>query len=291
MQLDYQLSPREKQKVTYYYPLFNHIINCENYLIVKGRKLSGDESKRLAIISVMATLYDDLIDEERWNKEQLFAVFNKTIAKENQTKKVQLIFALDDELKKIWQPTKKYLDALQLSIEWQLISAKQLQPSISLEEVLDISKHKCGNSSLLWASVLDEDWNEDDNAFIFQSGFVGQLVNDLMDTFKDREDGVKTFIAASSSVSLAKEIFLNECRKLHQLILQCNAPKSFCIKTIRRMAGVHAFGLVSLKNLQKAEKKFGDLSKAGRKDLVTDMAYWSNKFRLLYYASWLGKLR
>ncbi len=290
-QLDYQLTAREKQKVTYYYPLFNHIVNCENYLIVKGRKLNIDESKRLAIISVMATLYDDLIDEERWDKEQLFAVFNRTMPKEDQTKKVKLIFALDDELKKIWQPTQKYLDALRLSIEWQLISSKQLQPTISLDEVLDISKQKCGNSSLLWASIMDENWNENDTTFIYQSGFVGQLVNDLMDAFKDREDGVKTFVFASSSIKEAKEIFLKECSKLHQLVLICDAPESFRIKTIRRMAGIHAFGLVSLEHLQKAESRYGNLAKATRKDLVTDMAFWSNKIKLLKYASWLAKLR
>lgn len=293
-QLNYQLSAKEKQKVTYYYPLFNQIVNCENYLVIKNRKLSAAEKKRLAIISVMATLYDDLIDEEHWNKEQLFSVFNKTIPEKQQSKKVKLIFALDNELKILWKPTQKYIDALQVSIEWQLTSLKQLQPNILLDEVLHISKQKCGNSSLLWASVLEENWEEADQKFIFQSGLVGQLVNDLMDVFKDAQDGVHTFILATSSIAEANQIFLAECKKLHQLILACNAPKCLQVKTIRKMAIIHSFGLVSLDHLKKAENKYlnsANFKQAQRKELVTDLAIWSNKIKFLKYAVWLAKLR
>ena len=32
---DYPLSKKEQKKVDFYYPLFNHIVNCENYLCIK----------------------------------------------------------------------------------------------------------------------------------------------------------------------------------------------------------------------------------------------------------------
>jgi len=293
-QLGYQFSNKEKQKVTFFYPLFNHIFNCENYLILKNRKLTIDESKRLAIISVMATLYDDLIDEERWGKEKLFQVLYRTIPVEAQTKKVQLIFALDDELKKFWTPTQQYIDALQLAIEWQLVSSSQLQQSISLEEVMTISKEKCGNSSLLWAAIMDEDWSEADKQFIYQSGLVGQLVNDVMDAFKDREDGVQTIVFATESIAETKSIFLNECSVLHQSILACNAPMKLRIKVIRRMATLHGFGLISIDHLQATENKYGipvNWKEVARRDLITDMAFWSNRFKALQYANWLAELR
>lgn len=293
-EVGYEFSKKEKQKTTYYYPLFNHIFNCENYLVFKNRGLTEEESKRLAIISVMATLYDDLIDEEQWEKEKLFGVLYRTLPKEECTKKVQLIYALDDELKTFWQPTQQYIDALQLVIEWQLVSAKQLQSNLSLEEVLYISKEKCGNSSLLWAAILDEEWEEEIKAFIYQSGFVGQLVNDLMDTYKDREDGVRTFVFASDSVAHAKEIFLRECAKLHQTILSCNVPYKLRLKSIRRTATIHSFALVSLSHLQETEDKYGkplNWKQPLRKELVTDMAFWKNKFKLLKFACWLPELR
>ena len=292
--LNYPLSKKEQKKVDFYYPLFNHIVNCENYLCIKGRRLTEAESKRLAILSAMATLYDDLIDEENWEKEQYFQILNRTLPIELQTPKVQLIFALDDELNNIWQPTQAYKNALQLAIEWQVISAKQLQENLSLAETLHISENKCGNSSLLWASILDEQWLPEDEAFIYQSGYVGQIVNDLFDAFKDREDGVYTIVRKSPSIAVAKEIFLSECAKLHQLIEQCNVDKSKQRKTIRRMACIHAFALVSLDHLQNTENKYGlpiNWQKPLRRELVTDMAFWSNKFKLLYKACWLAELR
>jgi hypothetical protein len=292
--LNYPLSKKEKKKVDFYYPLFNHIVNCENYLCIKGRKLTKAESQRLAIISAMATLYDDLIDEEDWEKEHYFEILNRTLAPALQTPKVKLIFALDDKLRNYWQPTKVYQDALKLAIEWQVISARQLHNNISLEEILHISEEKCGNSSLLWASIMDEDWTAEDKQFIYQSGFVGQIVNDLFDAFKDREDGVYTIVRKAESIAQAKAIFLRECAKLHQNILACNAPNSKKKRTIRRMACIHAFALVSLEHLQNTQNKYGtptDWGKPLRKELVTDMAFWSNKFKLPKYACWLAEVR
>ncbi len=292
--LNYPLSKKEKKKVDFYYPLFNHIVNCENYLCIKGRRLTEKESQRLAIISAMATLYDDLIDEEDWEKEHYFEILNRTLAVELQTPKIKLIFALDDELRHYWQPTKVYEDALRLAIEWQVISARQLHHNISLEEILHISQEKCGNSSLLWASIIDEDWTAEDKQFIYQSGFVGQIVNDLFDAFKDREDGVFTIVRKAATMTNAKAIFLKECAKLHQNILACNAPNSKKKRTIRRMACIHAFALVSLQHLQNTQNKYGiptDWSKPLRSELVTDMAFWHNKFKLPKYACWLAELR
>ena len=242
----------------------------------------------------MATLYDDLIDEESWETTQYFQIVDRTLPLDQATPKVQLIFALDDELKAIWQPTTNYNNALKTAIEWQVISTKQLQPDISLDEILYISEKKCGFSSLLWASVLDECWTKEEEQFIYQSGFVGQIVNDLFDAFKDRTDGVFTIVRNADTVQNAAAIFQKECTKLHQLILQTNAPKPLQIKTIRRMACIHAFGLVSLEHLQNTENKYGipmnwDLPL--RKELVTDMAFWSNKFRLLHYACTMAEWR
>ena len=60
------------------------------------------------------------------------------------------------------------------------------------------------------------------------------------------------------------------------------------------MACIHAFGLVSLEHLQQTENKYGfpmnwDLPL--RRELVTDMAFWSNKFKLLQYACTMAEWR
>ena len=177
--VNYTLSPKEKKKVDFYYPLFNQIVNIENYLCLKGRYASKAEAKRMAIISAMATLYDDLIDEENFEKEQYHAIVDKTMAIESITPKIKLIFELDNQLRKIWNPTYEFINALKLAIEWQVSSKQQLKASISLHEILSISEKKCGNSSLLWATVVDEEWTHEEKLFIYQLLFTICVIKNI----------------------------------------------------------------------------------------------------------------
>jgi hypothetical protein len=227
---------KEASKIKFYYPLFNHVVNCENYLTIKNRSLTDIETKRLGFVSVWATLYDDLIDEEGLSKETLIEIFEKKYPEHKRTPKMSVFMAMDDALLTIFNPTPFYKSSLHLAIDWQLVSAKQLDETISLEEVLHISEEKCGNSSLLWASILDEEWTEAEKKFIYQSGFVGQLVNDAFDALKDIKDGGYTYIRKSKCIKEAKSIFLDACLQLNKDVLQCDAPLKYKTKTIRRKA-------------------------------------------------------
>ncbi len=289
----YHPSKKEKDKIRFYYPLFNHVVNCETYLTIKNRALTLAETERLALVSVSATLYDDFIDEEKWSSERLVEIFEKRIPIAERTPKINVLMAIDDELKRIYTPTDFYNYSLKLAIDWQITSAKQLDSNITLEEILYISKEKCGNSSLLWASILDEDWTENDKQFIHQSGFVGQLINDAFDAIKDIQDGGYTYIRKAASVAAAKEIFINECKKLNQTVRDCDVAEENKLKTIRRMACIHAFGLVALEHLQKIDKKYAkpiNWQQVKRSDLITDMEFWSNRLSVFKHAVFLSRL-
>ena len=289
----YHPCKKEKDKIRFYYPLFNHVVNCETYLTIKNRGLTRAETERLALVSVSATLYDDFIDEEKWSSEKLVEIFEKRIPMGDRTPKINMLMAIDDELKRIYTPTDFYNYSLKLAIDWQITSAKQLDSNITLEEILYISKEKCGNSSLLWASILDEDWTEKDKRFIHQSGFVGQLVNDAYDAIKDIQDGGYTYLRKAESVTAAKEIFLDACRNLNQTVMDCNVSTKNKLKTIRRMACIHAFGLVALEHLQKIDDKYPNpvaWHSVKRSDLITDMDFWSNRLGIFKHAVFLSKL-
>ena len=290
---NYHPSKREAQKIKFYYPLFNHVVNCENYLTIKNRGLTRIETERLGYISVWATLYDDFIDEEKWSREKLVEIFEKTLPPAERTPKMEVFMAMDDKLKKIFTPTPFYQSSLKLAIDWQIVSSKQLNSNITLEEVLHISDVKCGNSSLLWASILDEDWTEQEKAVIYQSGYVGQLVNDAFDAMKDIEDGGYTYIRKTNSIAEAKGIFLDACRVLNQTIMNCDVPLRNRLKTIRRMACIHAFGLVALEHLEAIDTKYSkpvDWKNVKRSDLITDMDLWRNRIRIFKNAVYLSRL-
>lgn len=289
----YVLSPKERKKVRFYYPMFNQLVNCENYLAIRGRTTCVNERMRLALISAMATLFDDLVDEEHCGQATIDLLLAKILPQESQSAKMRLFTRVNDEIRNYWEPTEAYLQAMRVAMDWQVVSANQLEASITLGEVLATSKAKCGTSSLAWAASMDQEWTVEEKAFIYQSGYVGQLVNDLFDAYKDREDGVYTFVRKSSSIQEAKELFLAECALLNRLILKCPVPLGHRTRAVNRFASIHAFGLVALEHLQNTEHRYTrpmDWSLPTRKELVTDMALWPNRWLLLKSARLLAGL-
>ena len=61
--------------------------------------------------------------------------------------------------------------------------------------------------------------------------------------------------------------------------MACDAPKKNKLKTIRRMACVHAFGLTALEHLQAIDTKYPkpiNWEQVKRSDLITDFAFVKN---------------
>ncbi len=290
----YSLNVSEKKKVFYYYPVFTILACAEMYLAIRNRNINTDERKRLTLICVMATLYDDLIDEEHWQQKELLDLLHERTAFEKLSGKAQLIFLLNEELKKHWVRTTSFNHFLETAIDWQIKSSEQLNPTITKEEIEFISRNKNGNTSLMFASILDETWDENETKFIFQSAMVGQLLNDAFDVYKDLQDGVNTTFLKSNSVKEATDFFVKECSALHQSVLNCNTSKSIKEHCIRRMSCVHAYALLAFDYLQKVETRFGTINtwkNLPRKILITDTAKWKVYKKFPFKILWLSKQR
>ncbi len=290
--IGYQLTPSEKKKVLFYYPMYTILGCAEMYIALKGRSLAPNERKRLTLVAAWATLCDDLVDDYNWTRDEVFdIIFNKP-TKEGLPGNAKLLVALNNELNKTWKVTDNYINQLKVALEWQSVSAKQLDANITLDEIVTICREKNGNTSLMFAALIDEEWTEKELAFIYQSAIVGQLTNDAFDIYKDTQSGINTYFNKAPSVKKVREFFLEECKKLHFLVRQCNASERNKRNTIRRMSVLHAFTLTALDHLQHTEDKLeapADWKNVERKDMVTDMALNSNRFRTISYMKWLSK--
>jgi hypothetical protein len=97
----YELSPSEKKKVLFYYPMYTVLACAQMYVTLKGRSLSKDETKRLTLVGAMATICDDLIDEDNWTREQIFQLLSNTLDEQGLTTKAQLLVSLNKELQQL----------------------------------------------------------------------------------------------------------------------------------------------------------------------------------------------
>ncbi|WP_018611774.1 class 1 isoprenoid biosynthesis enzyme [Segetibacter koreensis] len=290
--LGYELSASEKKKVLFYYPMYTILGCAEMYTALKGRGLTAEERKRLTLVAAWATLCDDLVDDHNWTEDEVFDIIFNNPTEKGLPGNVKLLIALNNEFHKIWKVSNKYIDQLTVALKWQSESAKQLDPAITLDEIVTICREKNGNTSLMFATLLDEEWTEKELQFIYQSAIVGQLTNDAFDIYKDTKSGIYTYFNKATSIKNVRGFFLEECKKLHSLVRECNAPERNKKNTIRRMSILHAFTLTALDHLQKTEDKFAapvDWKHVSRQDMVTDMALNSNRFKTVRYMKWLAE--
>ena len=288
----YQLTPSERKKVLFYYPMYTILGCAEMYTALKGRGLTLDERKRLTLAAALATLCDDLIDDHNWTRDQVYNIIFNNSKEENLPGNVKLLAALNNEFHKVWKVSDKYINQLKIALEWQSVSAKQLDHDITLNEIVKICREKNGNTSLLFAALIDEKWTENEQAFIYQSAIAGQLTNDSFDMYFDTQNGIHTYFNTAPSIAQVREFFLDECKKLHAMVRACNASEKNKLNTIRRMSILHAFTLTALDQFQHTEDKYGrqiEWKDIPRKDLVVDMALNKNRFKTVKYMKWLAE--
>ncbi len=292
--LGYTLNKKENKKVFRYYPILTVCGNAENYIFLRDRGLNDEERKRLTLMSAMATLCDDLLDEDGWTEDQLNGLFENLVDNERDygslSSKAKLILCMNKDFKHL-HIKDEYWKQLKRAFHAQAESIKQNQPDLSLEETLQISKDKNGHTSLIVATLLDEDWSEAELDFIYQTGVMGQLSNDIFDAWKDVQEDIYTIVRKTKDVAQLRNIFLEEYGKLLSYLKQCRANEKTKRRTINRLACIYSFGIIGLEQLEKVEKKYGtpiEWHSVLRKDLVVDMEYQRHRFNYLSKIVWLS---
>jgi hypothetical protein len=291
--LKYELNALEEKKVFRYYPLLTVCALAENYVLLKGRKLTEIERKRITLMSAMATLCDDLIDEGGWTEQQLLDLLDNKHPYSSLQAKAKLIIAMNEQFKKLdVQPS--YWQQLRKAFHGQADSIRQHQPDLSLEETISIAREKNGNYCLTVASLIDEDWTDIEKQIIYQHGMMGQMTNDIYDTYKDTHEGIHTVVKKVRNVSHMRGIFMTEVHRMHDLIMQIDAPVKRKKKVIARYSCMDAFTMVGIDTLAAVEKKYGhpvEWKSVTRKDLVPDMAKYQSRKKYFKYVVWLSNLR
>jgi hypothetical protein len=291
--LNYHLNPSQRKKVLRYYPLLTVCALAENYTLLKGRGLTDIERRRITLMSAMATLCDDLLDEDGWNQQGLHDLFGDKMDYGSLPPKAKFILAINEEFKK-FNIKPEYWVQLHKAFDGQGDSIRQHHPDLSLEETINISKEKNGNYCLTVATLIDENWTETERSIIYQHGIMGQIANDIYDSYKDTHEGIYTVVRKVKDVDHLRALFLSEAKKMQGLIMQIDAPFKRKKKAMDRYGCIDAFTMVGIDTLAEAEKKYGkplEWISIPKKDILPDMAkFWSRK-RYFKHVLQISKLK
>ncbi|HEX6913896.1 MAG TPA: class 1 isoprenoid biosynthesis enzyme [Chitinophagaceae bacterium] len=290
--LKYQLNSLEERKVYRYYPLLTVCALAENYTLLKGRGLSAIERKRITLMSAMATLCDDLIDEGGWTEQQLLDLLDSRHPYGQLPVKAKLIIAMNEEFKKL-DINPAYWVQLRKAFHGQAESIRQHDSGLSLDETIHIAREKNGNYCLAVAALIDENWSQLEHDIIYQHGMMGQMTNDIYDTYKDTHEGIHTMVKKVWNVRHLRDIFMSEVERIQTLILQLDVSIAGKKRIIRRYACMDAFTMVGIDTLDEVEHLYGqpvDWKSVPRRQLVPDMAKYKSRKRYFKYVVWLSNL-
>lgn len=239
--------------------------------------MQGTQRFKSLIMNGLTPLFDDLVDEQSWENNVLKQIF---ISPEQlQLTGNPLVCAHLFKLGGFeWN---EYWEAIFLA---QIESKKQLEKSpLSKNELYAITAQKGGASVVLgWHVIGEESGGESMKNLAWCFGAYAQLVNDIFDVWKDREAGVQTLVTCTKNIHELAELH----RGLQQEVGIAISGLSISLSRKHRLAAslVPLFCLADLaveRLLKLQAKSSGDfqIENYTRKELVCDMADWSNRLR------------
>lgn len=262
------------------------IIN-DSFANFENRHTNSIEQENNKLYFVLASLYDDMMDEKTVSKEALNEMFLNP-QKANPTTFNEIVL-IDTHLKLLNRVHDKvaYQKVLANIHQAQLDSLNQLNINITLDTILSITERKGGYSLLMCRHYINTSSNVYLDKCWYQLGGMIQMTNDLYDIYKDTLAGIYTFANTQNSFEKIRDHY--ECQvsafklSIHELDYKESSKLNFQIK----LSLIPALGYIALENLKKLQGENNQLlpfTDYTRKDLIIDMEKIKNIVKLFKYS-------
>jgi len=281
------------QKVVNSHSLYLPIVN-DSFSALHGRYTNAAEQERSIHYFICSSLLDNFFDHGTLSPQQVNAIVFEpgAYSPQNFDERAFLfshLFLLRDM--KHWQA---YGRVLRDVVQAQSDSLRQFDPQITDEEIQCITFSKGGNSVLLCRYYLDSDACEAEEQCWYRLGTLIQLCNDLVDIYKDRQDGIQTLPARCTDAEALAALFNKQLKGFHEQVALLPYPRKRKMDFSLAMAGVYSPGLVAIDNLRKLQAGAESLpppDQVPRKALILDMEKPANIARWIRYVyrhAWRG---
>lgn len=251
---------------------------------LRNQKLTKTQRKTAVLFCGLTPLFDDLFDDFHYSKEEITLLSQKKLQRNTLIEKICI--ALFEEIEQL-NGHLAWTELWQKVLDYQIISQKQKEESISFETLKDITFGKGGYSLLLYLeAILPNAYSKDEAEAVFQMGAIIQLTNDIFDVFKDRNEGIFTIATKATDMYELRIFYENEVNKNIAQFKALPFPKSNINKFLLQYMLIISRGYVALDQfqaLQDKDKGIFKLQDYSRKELICDMELWKNIKKSIKY--------
>lgn len=281
------LNEVEKKKIFDTYGILIPGILGNAFAQLTGEKLSENEHKILCYLAALTPIIDDYFDNPLLDKNIPKERFQQLEVDEKADDREKLMMHLYRKMVALAHDKETQKLYIAKVIEAQELSLKQLNKNIIPDDLIKIAYRKGGYSLLLCRSALNTHIAEGEPEAIYHLGGFIQLLNDLMDVYKDREDGVYTIVTKSTDISSLKQFLNNEwnhvIHNFYGIGYKTKNTKKFLFK-LAMLVGISKVMLELLEDLQNRTDGVFKLDEYTRKDLVCDMDNFKNVLKSIRFA-------
>ena len=286
IQFNGKFAPTTFKKIKKFQGIQQFIIN-DSFANFEDRTTNTKERENNKLYFILASLYDDLMDENLVSQSVLNEMFlHPEKANPNNFSETVLI---DTHLKLLSRVYNKeaYQKVLNNIHQAQIDSLEQLKNDISLERILSITERKGGYSLLMCRHYIQMSaYDVIDNCW-YQLGGMIQMTNDLYDIYKDTMAGIHTFANTQNEFEKIRDQYVSQVHKyklgIEKLAYDDSKKLIFQIK----LSLIPALGFVALDNLKQLQGKAKNLKPFkdyARKDLIVDMEKVKNIIKLIKFS-------
>ena len=286
-----KFEPSTFKKIKKFQGIQQYIIN-DSFAKLENRYTNNNERENNKLYFILASLYDDLMDENIVSQAILNEMF---LNPENAIpKSFSEVVLIDTHLKllNLVQNKEAYQKVLNNIHQAQIDSLEQLKNDISLERILSITERKGGYSLLMCRHYIQMSANEVIDNCWYQLGGMIQMTNDLFDIYKDTMAGIYTFANTQNEFEKIRDQYISQVHKYNQSIDKLEYDDSKKLKFQIKLSLIPALGYVALENLKQLQGKTGILKPFkdyARKDLIVDMEKVKNIIKLIKFSYQIAK--
>lgn len=282
-----ELSIDDRQRILKY-GLYVPLFIGESFARLRNKALTYRERIAITCLGCMTALFDDLFDEQHYSDDFIRDLLLNATEKPNHTAQIRLLLHLHSVFLAI-APDKTKSQQLMLAVfDAQVAARQQLNGTLSVQELEDITYRKGGFTMQLYRSAFDGTVSETEDALFYNLGAIGQLENDIFDIYKDYKQGINTLATTCTDIAELRAEYGQLRNRIFTLINQTSYGKSHK-KAFRQLCAlIIARAEVALQQLYelqlRTENRFC-IEKYERNELICDMEKTKNRVNLIRHAA------